>query len=47
MNIIRTVVNNEGAITETRVKFIAKQNYLDPEILIEMALNENLKVIRN
>ena len=47
MNIIRTVVHNEGVITETRVKFIAKQNYLDPEILIEMALDENLKVIRN
>ena len=47
MNIIRTVVNNEGAITETRVKFIAKNHYLEPEILIEMAINENLKIIRN
>ena len=47
MNIIRTVVNNEGAISETRIKFIAKNNYLDYEILIEMAINENLKIVRN
>ena len=47
MNIIRTVVNNEGAITEMRIKFIAKNHYLDPDILIEQAVQENLKIIRN
>lgn len=46
MNIIRTVVNNEGAITETRIKFIAKNHYLEPEILIEQAQQENLKILR-
>ena len=47
MNIIRTVVNNEGAITEMRIEFIAKNHYLDPDILIEQAVQENLKIIRN
>lgn len=46
MNIIRTVANNEGAITETRIKFIAKNNYLDPDILIEQAKKEELKVLK-
>ena len=46
MNIIRTVVNNEGAITETRIKFIAKNHYLEPEILIEQSQQENLKILR-
>ena len=46
MNIIRTVVNNEGAISETRIKFIAKNHYLEPKLLIEQAITENLKIIR-
>ena len=46
MNIIRTVVNNEGVITETRIKFIAKNHYLEPEVLIEQAQQENLKILR-
>lgn len=46
MNIIRTVVNNEGAITETRIKFIAKNHYLEASVLIEQAIQENLKIIR-
>lgn len=46
MNIIRTVVNNEGAISETRIKFIAKNHYLEPKVLIEQAMTENLKIIR-
>ena len=46
MNIIRTVVNNEGAISETRIKFIAKNHYLDPKVLIEQSLSENLKILR-
>ena len=47
MNIIRTVFNNEKAISKTRIKFISKNYYLDPEILIQMALNENIKIIEN
>ena len=47
MNIIRTVFNNEKAISEARIKFIAKNHYLDPEILIQMALNENIKIIKS
>ena len=46
MNIIRTVVNNEGAISETRIKFIAKNHYLEPKVLIEQAITENLKILR-
>ena len=46
MNIIRTVVNNEGVITETRIKFIAKNHYLEAEVLIEQAQQENLKILR-
>ena len=46
MNIIRTVANNEGAITETRIKFIAKNHYLDPDILVEQAKEENLNVLK-
>lgn len=46
MNIIRTVANNEGAITETRIKFIAKNHYLDPNILTEQAKEENLNVLK-
>ena len=46
MNIIRTVVNNEGVITETRIKFIAKKHYLEAEVLIEQAQQENLKILR-
>lgn len=46
MNIIRTVANNEGGITETRIKFIAKNHYLDPNILTEQAKEENLNVLK-
>lgn len=45
MNIIRNVFNNEKAISKARIKFIGKNHYLDPEILIQMALNENIKII--
>lgn len=46
MNIIRTVANNEGGITETRIKFIAKNHYLDHNILTEQAKEENLNVLK-
>ena len=46
MNLIRTVANNEGAITESRIKFIAKNHYLDPDILVEQAKEENLNVLK-
>lgn len=46
MNLIRTVFNNEGAITESRIRFIAKKNYLDPDVLIEQSKKENIKVLK-
>lgn len=45
MSTIRSVVNNEGAITKDRIKFIAKKNVLEADVLIEQALKENLKII--
>ena len=45
MLVIRTVVNNEGAITKDRIKFIAKNHVLEAEVLIEQAKKENLKII--
>ena len=45
MNIIRTVVHNEGAISEARIRFIAKNHYVDPQVLIQMAVEENLKIL--
>ena len=44
MNTIRTVVHNEGAITKARIEFIAK-NEIDPDILIQQAEKEQLKIV--
>ena len=45
MSIIRTVVENEGGITEKRIIFIAKNHYLDSEVVLEMVRQENLRII--
>ena len=46
MTTIRNVISNEGAITESRVKFIANNYVLNSNILLKQCEVEELKVIR-
>lgn len=45
MSIIRNVVNNQGAIERRQIKLIAKNHVLEPDILIEQAETEQLRII--
>lgn len=45
MHTIRKVVDNEGAIELSRIKFIANNHILDFHVLVEKCESENIKII--